>query len=266
MSIAAIDAAWGIDVSPPARKLVLLCMANRHNGITGQLNPSVDDVARSCGISPDQARRHLHSLIESGLLEVIGNHHGGRPGMSRNYRLNLAMTTGTDATPSMGATPGTDAAEGLHPCSTPLAPMQLTPCIHASQTGKNLNEPEINRKVTRADHAAAVDDSFARFWDAYPKKVGKQAAEKAFSKVKCPAETLALILKALAWQCESDQWLRDGGQYIPNPATYINQGRWDDEQPNESATPRHLPARTSRHSGFEKINYREGINDDGSFS
>lgn len=260
MSIAAIDAAWGIDVSPPARKLVLLCMANRHNGVTGQLNPSVDDVARSCGISADQARRHLHSLIDAGLLEVIGNHYGGKPGQSRNYRLNLAVTTGTSATPCMDATPGTDAAEGLHPCSTPLAPMQLTPCTHASQTGKNRNEPEKNRNLTRA----ARTDAFAKFWEAYPKKVGKQAAAKAFAKVKNTEQTMVLIMKALAWQCASEQWQRDGGQYIPNPATYINQGRWDDEQPTPTSNT--STARTSRHSGFEKINYREGINDDGSFS
>ena len=37
------------------------------------------------------------------------------------------------------------------------------------------------------------------------------------------------ILKALAWQVRSEQWCKDGGQYIPNPATYLNQGRWQDE-------------------------------------
>ena len=27
----------------------------------------------------------------------------------------------------------------------------------------------------------------------------------------------------------SRQWQKDGGQYIPNPATWLNQGRWEDE-------------------------------------
>lgn len=106
---------------------------------------------------------------------------------------------------------------------------------------------------------ARAGDAFAMFWDAYPKKVGRQAAEKAFNKVKRPTETLALILKALAWQRESEQWQRDGGQYIPNPATYIHQGRWDDEQP----TATNAKARTSRHSGFENLNY--GPNADGTY-
>lgn len=39
-----------------------------------------------------------------------------------------------------------------------------------------------------------------------------------------------MILAALRWQALSEQWQRDGGQFIPHPATYLNQGRWKDEQ------------------------------------
>lgn len=84
--------------------------------------------------------------------------------------------------------------------------------------------------------------AFERFWQAYPKKVGKQAALKAFQRVKVPVESL---LTAIERQKCSDQWSRDNGQYIPNPATWLNQGRWEDEisipeteQPQKPATPR----------------------------
>lgn len=72
-------------------------------------------------------------------------------------------------------------------------------------------------------------EGFDEFWAVYPKKVGKQAALKAFQKVKEPMETL---LSALEWQKCSDQWSRDNGRYIPNPATWLNQNRWEDEIPN----------------------------------
>ena len=39
-----------------------------------------------------------------------------------------------------------------------------------------------------------------------------------------------MVLKALEWQIDSKKW-RDG--YIPNPATYLNQGRWEDEPQDE---------------------------------
>lgn len=68
-------------------------------------------------------------------------------------------------------------------------------------------------------------NGFADFWSAYPKKVGKGAAEKAWEKAKAD---LSLVLAAIKTQADSDQWRKDGGQFIPNPATWISQRRWED--------------------------------------
>lgn len=68
------------------------------------------------------------------------------------------------------------------------------------------------------------EDEFASFWRAYPRKVGKPAAEKAFAKVDAP---LDVLLKAIDRQAKSQQW-RDV-QYIPHPSTWLNQRRWEDE-------------------------------------
>lgn len=76
---------------------------------------------------------------------------------------------------------------------------------------------------------------FDKFWAAYPKKVGRGAAQKAWDKRK-PKADIDRVLAALAWQVESAQWQRDNGQYIPNPATYINQSRELDEPPAVSDT------------------------------
>jgi hypothetical protein len=78
-----------------------------------------------------------------------------------------------------------------------------------------------------------LDDGFEEFWQAYPKKVGKEAARKSWEKYKSNF-SLTSVLLALQWQIESDQWRRNDGQFIPNPATYLNQGRWQDQQPIES--------------------------------
>jgi hypothetical protein len=59
--------------------------------------------------------------------------------------------------------------------------------------------------------------------------VGKEAARKAFMKIKPSADLLQRMLEAIKAQTASDQWKRDNGQYIPNPATWLNQGRWEDE-------------------------------------
>lgn len=73
------------------------------------------------------------------------------------------------------------------------------------------------------------DVDFNTFWKAYPKKIGKDAALKAWKKIPRPAETIPLILTALEWQKASLDWTKENGQFIPNPSTYLNQGRWKDE-------------------------------------
>jgi len=75
-----------------------------------------------------------------------------------------------------------------------------------------------------------VDDGFNQFYEAYPKKVGRDAALKAWEKVKPPIDD---VIYALAWQKQSEQWHKNNGQFIPNPSTYLNQGRWKDEAPVE---------------------------------
>lgn len=75
--------------------------------------------------------------------------------------------------------------------------------------------------------------AFGAFWTAYPRKVGKGAALRAWRRISSPASMLDAMLDALTWQCESEQWQRDGGQYIPNPATWLNQRRWEDEKPDK---------------------------------
>ena len=92
---------------------------------------------------------------------------------------------------------------------------------------KELRDKELRDKKTNqipADKPREVD--FEKFWSAYPKKVGKSSAKKAFSRVKEPVETL---LTAIERQKCSIQWSKEDGQYIPNPATWLNQSRWEDE-------------------------------------
>lgn len=76
--------------------------------------------------------------------------------------------------------------------------------------------------------ADVTAERFDAFWNAYPKKVGKGAAEKIFKKLKPSGDLLQKMLDAIEVQKQSDQWKRDNGQYIPNPATWLNQTRWED--------------------------------------
>ena len=76
-------------------------------------------------------------------------------------------------------------------------------------------------------------ERFDRFWKVYPKKVGKGAAEKSFLKLKPSEDLMKTMIQAVEAAKQTRQWQRDGGQYIPNPATWLNQRRWEDELPEE---------------------------------
>ena len=95
----------------------------------------------------------------------------------------------------------------------------------------DLTQSKPNETQTKANHNHNQNNTsigFMEFWKAYPKKVGKGAAEKSWSKAK---PDLQAILAALAWQAKQEAWTKDGGQFIPNPSTYLNQRRWEDERP-----------------------------------
>lgn len=86
--------------------------------------------------------------------------------------------------------------------------------------------PNLQQKL-KPDYSGLFDI----FWKAYPSKVGKDAARKAFAKRKFDEKTFAQVLQALELHKVSERWTKDNGQYIPNPATWLNQGRWEDEMP-----------------------------------
>ena len=90
---------------------------------------------------------------------------------------------------------------------------------------KTKTETDTNTKNKNKDK----EERFDRFWSAYPRHEGKQAALKAFSKVNPSDELLQTMIEAIEKQKQSDQWVKDGGQYIPHPATWLNGKRWEDE-------------------------------------
>lgn len=70
-------------------------------------------------------------------------------------------------------------------------------------------------------------DEFNSFWLCYPRKIGKKAAQRAWLKATDKPE-LVDIIQAIEKAKQSEQWRKDNGAYIPHPATWLNQGRWDD--------------------------------------
>lgn len=70
---------------------------------------------------------------------------------------------------------------------------------------------------------------FEIFWTAYPKKTGKGDAWKAWQKLRPSRVLQDIMLRKVAEARASPQWQKQNGEFIPNPATWLRQSRWDDE-------------------------------------
>ena len=84
-----------------------------------------------------------------------------------------------------------------------------------------------NNKHIKNKEKNIYTSNFLLFWELYPKKVGKGFAFKAYKNINDPKPTLSEIKKSIEEHQKIDQWSTN--QFIPNPATWLNQRRWEDE-------------------------------------
>jgi len=77
--------------------------------------------------------------------------------------------------------------------------------------------------------------SFHQFWSAYPRKVGKGAAQKAYAKAIKKAEPETILARLEAWKGSKGFPEPD---YVPHASTWLNAERWLDELVDEPAKPK----------------------------
>ncbi len=96
------------------------------------------------------------------------------------------------------------------------------------RSGSNGEAPEKHPESleTEGRRKGDGDDAFAVFWKSYPKKKDKETARKAFQKI---TAELPVILAAVDRFKSDPDWIKNDGQFIPYPATWLNGKRWEDE-------------------------------------
>ena len=96
------------------------------------------------------------------------------------------------------------------------------------RTNVNIND-NVNVNDNVNDNEYIYVHWFDEFWDMYPRKVNKKKAFDKFVKVCDSQETFDAIMKGLKKYIKCDQWLKDDGQFIPHPTTWLNGEQWNDE-------------------------------------
>lgn len=80
------------------------------------------------------------------------------------------------------------------------------------------------------------EEQFEQFYKQYPKKVKKKDVEKWFKKNKPSDELFSSMMSSLEQFKGCQDWLKDKGQYIPYPTSWLNQERWKDSYLGEMQT------------------------------
>jgi hypothetical protein len=111
-------------------------------------------------------------------------------------------------------------------------------CEESDVSGKKSSEKEQPKPIDCAsgsiDGAAPIDCApravtFEEFWELYPRKIAKSDAQKAWQKLKPTEELSKAIFSAIDSWKKSQQWQKDGGEFIPYPATFLRKRMWESE-------------------------------------
>tara|TARA_R100000700_G_C3160127_1_gene136419 strand:- start:202 stop:903 length:702 start_codon:yes stop_codon:yes gene_type:complete len=197
MSVEIMSRVWANSEAKGTARLVLLAIAD-HANPSGIAWPSLRRIAQYANVDRSNVSRAIKSLIQIGELERVG-YTKSFSGATK-YKVKVVRSrTSAEAQPSAEAHWGGDAE------------------AHQGVVRKRTT----NRHRTKYIEPSIDIGHFDEFWTQYPKKVAKGGARKAYEKA-LKLTTHEDIMAGLARY-------NPNPQYICNPATWLNQERWNDE-------------------------------------
>ena len=94
---------------------------------------------------------------------------------------------------------------------------------------------------------------FDSFWRFYPRKAGKEAARKAWAKLRPDQHIMQMILDNVKERVEKGEWRKDNQSFILHASTYLNQKRWEDEVLDQQTQTRTNPESIKGVSVMDKL-------------
>lgn len=187
----------------------------------------LDQVCRRLIARTDEERRAIETVLKEFFERTdAGWIHSRCEDELAEYRAKAEIARTNGRLGGRRRQDGTRSVSAVNPDGT-----QSVSAGNPEETQRKANhKPRTKNQEPQPKPAQPVDlGLFDQFWAAYPRKVAKPEAMKAWLKLRPEADLLAAILAGLARAKQSRDWLKDDGQYIPHPSTWLNQRRWEDE-------------------------------------
>jgi hypothetical protein len=172
-----------------------------------------DEISVRCGLHPSIISTATTELENLGWLKKSGR--GGRA-MKTSYLITPPKTVADSETVLNSATV----------MGSETVTDSVSKTVTESVTPLYKKEVNLERRLSRPP---AESNGFAEFWQQYPKKVAKSDALQAWRKLKPSGQLFTDLMAGLASHKVSDQWRKNGGEFIPHPASWLNKRRWEDE-------------------------------------
>ncbi|PWC05432.1 hypothetical protein [Agromyces badenianii] len=225
------DADWAYTLDlPMAQKVVLVAVCHATDDKTHQTFRGQETLAEMLGGSVEKVRRAL------GALDALGVITRERRSGSGGFRTSDLITVNVDtyrAESPQGESPTRQKAYKENRGDLPADLRSPTPQIEGAEEIIQIDQPEDHPDTRPAPSfgelvKAVLDkpDSFETFYAAWPRKVGKPQARKAWMKARDRASNEQIIAAAIAYR---DNPNRPEKQFIPHPATWLNRDGWNDE-------------------------------------
>lgn len=227
--------AWGVIRStniPFRGRLVLLALADRHNKSTELCCPGIATLASDTGLHRETVMESIKLLELEKVIFVERKLGAGSAyrfiGFNTNQSANIDQSVITDHLRTENQSTGNDQSVNTDPDQSTIADSYQSMITDSNQEIEPVNKTNMRKRA----NATLAPSAFSAFYDAYPKKKARQKAESAWKKLNPDEVLFAEIMTGLDRAKKSRDWLKDGGQYIPYPATWLNHRRWeDDDQP-----------------------------------
>lgn len=228
MSVRTMAKVWESSQQAGSDLLMLLAIADFSDD-EGNAYPAVSTLAGKCRMKERNCRYILRNLEKSGELTIKPN---AGPHGSNLYRVNIG-SLGLQHSAGVQSLAGLQhsAATPAKDCRQPLQRIAANPSVNHQEPSTYAHDAAKPHRSRSPSASESADDGFADFWMQYPKKVAKPQALKAWKKLKPAGPLLADLMAGLQRQMVSDQWRKEGGQFIPYPATWLNGRRWADGEP-----------------------------------
>jgi hypothetical protein len=194
------------------RDLILIKLCNRA-GKNGSCYPSFNTIAKDCSCTSRAVRMHVRALEQMGMISIERRCVDGMK-TSNLYTFPLVKSDRNEVPNDRNIIPKGRELDSLGvgnevPIKHPLLNTQLNTTPYSPPSGES---------------------DFDKFYAAYPKKVGRQAAQKAWDKLNPHQALITRIMQDIVDRVEQGHWCTGKGkQYIPGPAPYLNQEKWTDE-------------------------------------